>query len=155
MMFVKTEDKVVVETYGTCMDNHYPGQIVENAQAGVDYLRVTQTRSNKPIIAQVDVDTFRKMARMVQFPQVHAIPEEGFLYRTHRGTLVASLLTTRHMKSFADLKRHLRHMDFFFMGIDNLEVKKYGEGIDKRIGWDTYVVTINGNAVGFTSGPVE
>ena len=25
---------------------------------------------------------------------------------------------------------------------------------DKRIGWDTYIVTLDGNAIGFTNGPL-
>jgi hypothetical protein len=49
---------------------------------------------------------------------------------------------------------HLRK-DFFLpkFKIDDVEVKYYAE--DMRIGWPTtYIVTIKGNAVGFTNGPV-
>ena len=34
-----------------------------------------------------------------------------------------------------------------------LQVEPYG--FDDRIGWDTHIVTIDGNAVGFTNGPVS
>jgi len=33
-------------------------------------------------------------------------------------------------------------------------VEPYG-GIDKRNGWDTYIVSIEGQACGFTDGPVQ
>jgi hypothetical protein len=34
--------------------------------------------------------------------------------------------------------------------IDTITVEKYGT-FDERIGWDTYIVCIDGNAVGFTN----
>ena len=37
----------------------------------------------------------------------------------------------------------------------NFTVEKYGQGIDERIGWDTYIVHSEGNGVlGFTDGPL-
>jgi hypothetical protein len=36
----------------------------------------------------------------------------------------------------------------------SVTVEPYG-GIDKRIGWDTHLVCIDGDAVGFTDGPVR
>lgn len=37
--------------------------------------------------------------------------------------------------------------------IHDVQIEKYGEGIDERIGWDTHIVTVNGQAMGFTDGP--
>lgn len=37
---------------------------------------------------------------------------------------------------------------------DEIKVEKYGQGIDERIGWDTHLVTIGGNPVGYTDGPI-
>jgi hypothetical protein len=41
-------------------------------------------------------------------------------------------------------------------GSTDIKVRKYGygDGIDHRIGWDTYLVTLKGEPVGFTDGPV-
>lgn len=38
---------------------------------------------------------------------------------------------------------------------ENVTIKKYGTGIDERIGWDTHLVCVNGKAVLFTDGPLE
>ncbi len=35
-----------------------------------------------------------------------------------------------------------------------LTVKKYGSGIDERNGWDTHLVSLDGEAMGFTDGTV-
>lgn len=37
---------------------------------------------------------------------------------------------------------------------DFIEVRPYGNGIDQRIGWNTYLVSINGKGIGFTDGPL-
>lgn len=34
-------------------------------------------------------------------------------------------------------------------------VEKYGSGIDKRIGWDTHLISVDGNACLFSDGPME
>lgn len=74
-----------------------------------------------------------------------------FRYRDHRGSLDASLATAQTMNSIDDLSRHIAPL--FGKGL--IEVKDYGIGIDTRCGWHTHLVTHNGNAVGFTDGPVE
>ncbi len=43
--------------------------------------------------------------------------------------------------------------DFMQPTEENVEVKAHG--YDKRINWDTYLVTIGGSAVLFCNGPVE
>lgn len=37
---------------------------------------------------------------------------------------------------------------------ESVAVIPYG-GVDRRTGWDTWLVTVRGNAVGFTNGPME
>lgn len=73
-----------------------------------------------------------------------------FRYRDHRGTLADSLKTTQHLHSVDDIKKHL----FRVYGDGEIKVESYG-GVDDRCGWDTYIVTHNGNAMGFTDGPVK
>lgn len=38
-------------------------------------------------------------------------------------------------------------------GTDDIEVKPYY--YDSRIGWDTHIVTLKGDAIGFTDGPLK
>jgi hypothetical protein len=38
---------------------------------------------------------------------------------------------------------------------DNVTIEKYGTGIDKRIGWDTHLLCIDGRAALFTDGMLE
>ena len=72
-----------------------------------------------------------------------------FLYRDHRGSLDESMKTVQQMGSLQELKDHLSP----FFGDGGVVVKPYAE--DKRIGWDTHIVTHNGRGVGFTDGPVK
>lgn len=72
-----------------------------------------------------------------------------FLYRDHRGLLDDSMKTIQKMNSLQDIKDHL----FRSFGEGEILVKEYAR--DDRIGWDTYMVTHNGRAVGFTDGPVK
>jgi len=69
-----------------------------------------------------------------------------FLYRDHRGSLEASMETVQEMESFADLKNHIEKI----YGSGEITIKLYC--YDSRIDWDSHIVCINGNAVGFTNG---
>ena len=67
-------------------------------------------------------------------------------YRPHRGSLKDSMREVVELPSIDALKEHLRLMGW----PDGVVlIEKYG-GFDDRIGWDTYIVTIDGEAVGFT-----
>jgi len=70
-------------------------------------------------------------------------------FRHHRRFLDESLKTTIFVKDKEELEEILG---------EPLKIEKYGTGIDKRCGWDTYIVTdinIPNNAVfGFTDGPL-
>lgn len=61
-----------------------------------------------------------------------------------------------NVDGFADLVRHMRETCPSFYPADkmptekNTEVKPYC--YDARIGWDTYIVTVDGHAWGFTNG---
>lgn len=80
------------------------------------------------------------------------------LYRPHRSMLHESMKEVVEVKDFADLVRHIRakcpgfYRDDECPTTDNTEVKPYCR--DDRIAWDTYIVTINGNAWGYTNGPL-
>ena len=72
-----------------------------------------------------------------------------FLYRDHRGSLTDSMQTVKEMASFSELKAHVENIH----GRGEIEIKDYC--YDKRIQWQTHIVTINGYAVGFTNQHVD
>lgn len=70
-----------------------------------------------------------------------------FKFREHRGLLEDSMKTVVDLPASTDaLARHL--------GVEasRIEVKPYV--YDDRINWDTHIVTMDGQAVGFTNGPL-
>ena len=78
-------------------------------------------------------------------------------YRPHRRLLCESLKDCVNVEDMAALIKHLKaswpsYMKTFEDG--DVSVKKYG-GFDKRIGWDTHIVCINGNDIGFTNGEIK
>ncbi len=77
---------------------------------------------------------------------------DGFLYRDHRGSLADSMSTVQQMDSIEDLETHLSKVyKQPSVGIITVEPYVY----DKRVGWNTYIVCVDGRAVGFTDGPVK
>lgn len=82
------------------------------------------------------------------------------LYRPHRGMLADAMKEVAEVADFAALVAHMRG-EYPFYPEDQLPtestvtVEKYGTGIDERIGWDTHIVLVNGQAWGFTNGMVE
>lgn len=80
-------------------------------------------------------------------------------YRPHRHLLADSMHEMREVDSFAELVRCMRsEVQSWYPADqlpteDNTAVKPYCR--DDRIGWDTYIVTVNGQAWGFTDGPCE
>lgn len=67
-------------------------------------------------------------------------------FRPHRGTLEEA------MKEVVELPATKRALAAYLEEpLELLQVKHYMQ--DDRIGWDTYIVTINDQAVGFTDGP--
>lgn len=77
---------------------------------------------------------------------------ESFKYRDHRGGLAESLETTQVFNSLNELidylKQSLKEYNFEFLNSD-IKIKPYC--YDKRIHWNTYIVTIkNFGVVGFT-----
>lgn len=55
------------------------------------------------------------------------------------------------VNSLDGLKAHLRSIGYLNEG-GAVVVEPYG-GFDKRIGWDTHLVLVDGAPVGFTDGP--
>lgn len=70
------------------------------------------------------------------------------LFRHHRSTIECS------MKTVVDLQA-TKEAIASYLNIDKtkIEVKKYG--YDTRNKWDTYIVTVDGQAVGMTNGPIK
>lgn len=77
------------------------------------------------------------------------------LFRPHRGLLEEAMKEVVQVSSRDQLVAQLNKI--YEIGsrftIENLNIKPYG--YDDRIGWDTYIVTNKGNAVGFTNGYLE
>lgn len=155
MMFVKTENKVIVDTFGVSCSGYYPGNTLEEANVGIEYFRIVNTRSSAPIISSIEINQYEKMIKMVQFPEVHAIPKEGFLFRKQRSSLISSMLTVEYLHNLEELEMHVRGILPMVTRSDKLRVDKYGLGIDERIGWDTHIVSIGSYVAGFTSGAVK
>lgn len=64
------------------------------------------------------------------------------------------MLTVVEFESFSDLVLLLCRNNYL-PPFDVLEVEVDKYTYDPRIEWDTYIVTIGGNAIGFTNGPVK
>jgi len=65
-------------------------------------------------------------------------------FRHHRGSLSDSMDTVVQVASLQELA------DILKVEVDTISIKPYG--YDKRIDWDTHLVCVNGDAVGFTDG---
>lgn len=75
------------------------------------------------------------------------------LFRENRSLLEDSMKTVVEVNSRAELKRHLYKV-ILYMDINSiLDVKWYT--YDDRIGWDTYLVTLDECAIGFTNGDLK
>jgi len=86
------------------------------------------------------------------------------LYRDHRGSLAKSMETVREVNSFNELKEYLeKEWENSYKGIHKTveEIKIEPYSYDKRIDWNTYIVTIrvtgedNFWVAGFTNGMIE
>lgn len=76
---------------------------------------------------------------------------EKRLFRFHSGsTVFESVKQSIEIRDLDHLKRVVYDQGFEFK---ELTVQQYGW--DARIGWDTYLVSIDGCAVGYTNGPLE
>ena len=79
-------------------------------------------------------------------------------YRPHRGSLAAAMAEVVEVQDFVGLVNHMRsevvsyYPSHRLPTIETTEVKPYA--YDSRIGWDTYMVTVDGQAWGFTNGPL-
>lgn len=78
--------------------------------------------------------------------------ETPLLYRENRGSLSESMATTIQYFSVFELKEHLIKLhiaDRISAPPLKLECKYYG--YDSRIGWSSYLISMNGYPVGFTN----
>ena len=83
-----------------------------------------------------------------------------FLFRPQRGSLDSAMSEVKGYSSKQMLIDDLQaEMDEYGVGkydCSKTTIEKYGSGIDKRIGWDTYIVHLEEYGVfGFTNGPAE
>jgi hypothetical protein len=80
------------------------------------------------------------------------------LFRPHRGELADAMDEVVELPSFAALVAHLNHLHREEYGPDRVKVEPYGidgkPSFDRRVGWHTYIVTVDGMAAGFTNGPL-
>ena len=71
------------------------------------------------------------------------------LVRKHKGDYADSMETTKEIDATLDAVA-----DYFERPVKWITVEPYS-GIDKRNGWDTYIVCADGAAIGFTNGGVK
>lgn len=72
-------------------------------------------------------------------------------YRPQRGSLAEAAAEVVEISDFIDLVRHLRSQ-LPNASLNNVTVEPYG--FDQLIGWNTHIVCVNGEACGFTDGPI-
>lgn len=80
------------------------------------------------------------------------------LYRPHRGSLSAAMAELATVETRADLIQHMREESNWFPESErpteqNTKIEYYCR--DDRIGWDTWVVLVNGRPWGFINGNWE
>lgn len=78
--------------------------------------------------------------------------------REHRGNLADSLATTINIEPTIDaLFIAIRYsLALYGAHVDAGAIKVSPYGFDKRIGWDTHIVTVDGYGVfGFSDGPLK
>ena len=76
-------------------------------------------------------------------------------FRRHHGGLAESMDTVQEVETMKDLIRILRTTFPSFFKPEDSKVEVAFYTYDSRIDWNTYIVTIDGKAVGFTDGPLE
>jgi hypothetical protein len=80
-------------------------------------------------------------------------------YRPHRGGLAESMKEAVDVSDFSSLVERMRlevkewYPKDDLPTLENTKVEPYC--FDHRIGWDTHIVTVKGNAWGFTDGPLH
>lgn len=121
---------------------------------GECFLQIIENRINGSKILLITKELFDRSIKFIQFPEVHSIPEEGFLYRSDRGSLVSSLITVRHFTDKELLRQYLLEQHRELSSRDKITFSPYG-GFDHRIGWNTHIVMVGKHPMGFTSGPVN
>lgn len=80
-------------------------------------------------------------------------------YRPHRRFLDESLADAVEVNGLDELVAAMQPGDWYPKDQrptrETVTVEKYGKGIDERCGWDTHIVCVNGQAWGFTDGPLD
>lgn len=75
-------------------------------------------------------------------------------FRHHRGSLVESLQTLVDVQNLAELRQHLEQdRDDPKWTVGKLASRYYC--YDARLKWDTWLVTEDGNAIGFSDGELK
>lgn len=74
-------------------------------------------------------------------------------FREQRGGLEESMATVVELESRAQLVDYVAAL-FGGNEIDPADLDVVPYGIDHQIGWDTFIVTLDGQAIGFTNGPL-
>lgn len=73
-------------------------------------------------------------------------------FRFHRGTLSDSMTTMVDVIDLSDLLTIVQGL-FPAASHSNITVAEYC--YDERVGWDTHIICIDCEAIGFTDGPVK
>lgn len=76
------------------------------------------------------------------------------LFREHRGLLCNSMETVVEVNTFNDLVEHIKHLlSYYYIEVDAKYISLRYQCYDDRIGWDTYIVYLEGyGVIGQTNG---
>lgn len=77
------------------------------------------------------------------------------LIRQHRSTLSDALETTAEIEPTIEAIRRYFNKDCPLPHFYDGEIKVEHYGYDERIHWDTYIITCDGNAIGFCNSELK
>ena len=75
-------------------------------------------------------------------------------YRDHRGGFMDSMATVRELADRAALMAHLRDAYRGVLQVTEAALEVIPYCYDYRNGWQTYLITLHGQGVGYTDGPI-
>lgn len=75
--------------------------------------------------------------------------------RTHRETLEDAMATEQEIEPNIESVRAYFTKGSFWPELYKGDIKVEPYGFDERINWNTHIVTVDGNAIGFTDGPLS
>ncbi len=158
-LLVKAVNGIIVEIYGIGLEEYKFGGIVHGQPqvfVGEHYFKVVSPSIGVNWVSHITKNMYLSLIDTDAFPRKVDTSNGKVWFRFHRGLLVDSMKTAVQVASKEELKQLLiKSLGDFINPAGELEISKYGCGIDDRIGWDTYIVQWDGIVQGFLSSYLE